>query len=58
MPFSYNFSIIPVKKRNKTKNNKRLTKSYKSHNEPQSSHCLVMHEGAYLSYKKYKVKKS
>ena len=33
------------------------TKLYKSHNEPQTSHCLTVHEDAYLSYKKYKVKK-
>ena len=26
-------------------------------NEPQSSHCLVVHEDAHLSYKRYKVKK-
>ena len=57
MLFSYNFLVIPVKKSDKTINNKRLTKSYKSHNEPQSSHCLVMHEDAYLSYRRYKVKK-
>ena len=38
-------------------NDKRLTKSYKLHNEPQSSHCLVVHEDAHLSYKRYKVKK-
>ena len=38
-------------------NDKRLTKSYKSHNKPQSSHCLVMHGDAHLSYKRYKVKK-
>ena len=25
-------------------------------NEPQSSHCLVVHEDAHLSYKRYKVK--
>ena len=36
---------------------KRLTKSYKSHNEPQRSHCLVMHDDAHLSYKRYKVRK-
>ena len=58
MLFSYNFLVILVKKSDKTINNKRLTKSYKSHNEPQSSHCLVMHEDACLSYKRYKVKKS
>ena len=38
-------------------NDKRLTKSCKSHNEPQSSHCLVVHEDAHLSYKRNKVKK-
>ena len=38
-------------------NDKRLTKSYKSHNESQSSYCIVMHEDAHLSYKRYKVKK-
>ena len=38
-------------------NDKRSTKSYKSHNEPQSSHCLIVHEDAHLSYKRYKVRK-
>ena len=38
-------------------NDKKLTKSYKSHNEPQSSHYLVVHEYAHPSYKRYKVKK-
>ena len=38
-------------------NDKRLTKSYKLHNEPQSSHYLVVHEDAHLSYKWYKVEK-
>ena len=38
-------------------NDKRLTKSYKSHNEPQSSYCIVVHEDAHLSYNRYKVKK-
>ena len=38
-------------------NDKRLTKLYKSHNEPQSSHYLVVHEDAHLSYKRYKIKK-
>ena len=38
-------------------NDKRLTKSCKSHNKPQSSHCLVMHGDAHLNYKRYKVKK-
>ena len=36
-------------------NDKRLTKSYKSHNESQSSHCLVAHEDVHLNYKWYKV---
>ena len=38
-------------------NDKRLTKSCKSYNEPQSSHCLVVHEDAHLSCKRYKAKK-
>ena len=38
-------------------NDIRLTKLYKSHNEPQSSHYLVVHEDAHLSYKRYKIKK-
>ena len=36
---------------------KRLTKSFKSHNEPQSLHCLVRYEDAHLSCKRYKAKK-
>ena len=34
MPFSYDFLVIPIKKNDKAMNDKRLTKSYKSHNEP------------------------
>ena len=36
---------------------KRLTKSFKSHNKPQSLHCLVSYEDAHLSCKRYKAKK-
>ena len=57
MSFSYNFLVLPIKKSDIDMSDKRLTKSYKSHNEPQSSHCLVVHEDAHLSYKRYKVKK-
>ena len=38
-------------------NDKELSKSYKSHNKPQSSHCLVVHEDAHLSYTRYKIEK-
>ena len=38
-----------------------MSKDYPNHinhiNEPQSSHCLVVHKDAHLSYKGYKVKK-
>ena len=32
-------------------NDKKSIKTYKAHNEPQSSYCLVVHEDAHLSYK-------
>ena len=34
MHFSYDFVAIPVKKSDKDMNDKKLTKSYKSYNEP------------------------
>ena len=46
-----------VKKSDIVMNDKRLTKSYKSYNEPQNSYCLVVHGYSHLSYKRYKVKK-
>ena len=49
--FLLGFLVIPVKKSDKVMNDKRLTKSYKTHNEPQSSHYLVVHEKTHLSYK-------
>ena len=55
--FSYNFLVFPVKKSDIDMNDKRLIKSYKSHSKPQSSQCLVVHEDAHPSYKKYKIKK-
>ena len=57
MSFSYNFLVLPIKKSDIDMSDKRLTKSYKSHNEPQSSHCLVVYEDVHLSNKRYKVKK-
>ena len=50
-------SSSPKKRVIEDMNDKNLTKSYKSHNEPQSSHCLVVHKDAHLSYERYKVKK-
>ena len=50
MSFSYDFVVLPVKKSDKDMNDKQLTKSYKSYNEPQSSHCLVVHGDTHLSY--------
>ena len=57
MPFSWDFLVFLVKKSDKVMFDKRLTKSFKSHNEPQSSHCLIVHKDAHVSYKRYKVKK-
>ena len=57
MSFSKYFLLIPVKKSDKVMNDKRLTKLYKSHYEPQNSHYLVVHEDVHLSYKRYKIKK-
>ena len=53
--FFLEFVSSSHQKSDKDMNDTRLTKSYKSHNEPQSSHCLVVHEDAHLSYKRYKV---
>ena len=57
MPFSKKILVLPINKSDIDMTNKKLTQSYKSHNEPQSSHCLVLHEDAHLSNKWYKVKK-
>ena len=51
------FLVVLVKKNDKDMNDKRLTKSYKSHNKLQSLHRLVVQEDANLSYKRYKVEK-
>ena len=51
------FLVLPLKKSDKVMNDKRLTKSYKSHNEPQSSHCSIVHKDTHLSYERYKIKK-
>ena len=55
--FFLGFFSPSAKKSDNDVNDKRLTKLYKSHNKPQSSYCLVVHEDAYLSYRRYKVKK-
>ena len=54
--FLLRFFSPSVKKSDKDMNDKRLTKSYESHNKPQSSHYLVVHEYVHLSYRRYKVK--
>ena len=52
--FFYSFS---VKKSNMNMNDKRSTNYTHHKNEPQSSHCLIVHWDAHLSYKWYKVEK-
>ena len=57
MPFSKDFLVISFKKSDKDMNDKDQPKHTNHINEPHSSHCLIVHEDAHLSYKWYIVDK-